>query len=1096
MANIDPKENPFLLSEEGSGIDWQMLREKFTGRSNIFFNNENYGGTRGFRENNGWTIPNLLLDPSVKYRVFRGDNYASDILTTGKIPGSYNVGENLPLGIFFNQGVPLWSYASTPGQRYILATLGDKWGDRRGNAPDKQFALPDDWHEGGTELHPSKGDVGPNAVQEAKITIPSHEGGSQTTKGLSELKFEISNISRRMSNLANLSFVWGMDKEERKREKVSDDLYDEESIKSLDDYIERHHPEVAEDFRIETSDLRRSIKELDDKIDASHANKNQDAIDASYQRSDWRREKQDIQKEITDLKLESFMPVFKKSRDEMQAKELRDLITPERIELVKKHAKWLLDTRDFIRDTLVSDQYTPQQKAILTSNRGDYGSALHAYKNGLDSLDFLLSDIGYSQGNNIVGGGMRDNALGMALEEVSGKKVWSQQAKTDPDLFTRKVFAQLGTVLTGMDDVGPGLPVIGTAAPEGRFFPSYEINQTPRYLPLSINPASPNLNTLSPAIRQEDYFLDVTNNRSYVLGPTGDKVYVNPSDEASFKDAQDAWRIKGRFTGEPVVSDSGRITVGRLQWPHLGKEGAMYSESLPVTRYTAPWQSVEQIKESKYSIYDKLKPYGPDVEYSDLESNITSIQVGVGEERLKHIGERVTWEGQLPGKGVKLANGDTVIWVPNPKELIAKYGTSSAMDRDFLKTLFAIPEDKKSRPTWVKLEGTGFKEKRTQRTFQFPSGEFDLNSSARPSVLLKVNPDNPTGFDIVREWNNDPNEKGLKPIPTEAAPQHVYRDALIRFAREVVEPIAKTTLDDEIRKEYEALAHITDDKQRHELSIQQGTLYYHDRQNSYPFIKGYNTAEDFADQVLAGKKVEGLEKMLYAGSTARRAHPAELAQTVTPGYTLIKNLVDESTVGNPNYGKLGSNFGPQLEKLYDTGVMMEQHMDRYTKGFANKYANNPSFRAGVHNATIDAAGKYGPGLLMSAIAGVNIGSKMSEGMPFYKAAPAAAGEMGLGYLMFKYFDRYLGGVTMMGDATIEGANRRRAEEAAIRAERQPEIARSVANAMFNPIDKQKVDWNLLEKMEAERVKKVETKKKEEAYQQWLDKNDIFAKDVI
>jgi hypothetical protein len=176
--------------------------------------------------------------------------------------------------------------------------------------------------------------------------------------------------------------------------------------------------------------------------------------------------------------------------------------------------------------------------------------------------------------------------------------------------------------------------------------------------------------------------------------------------------------------------------------------------------------------------------------------------------------------------------------------------------------------------------------------------------------------------------------------------------------------------------------------------------------------------------------------------------------------------------------------------------MMEQGMNRNMKGFANAYASNPNFRAGVHNATIDAAGRYGPGLLMSTMAGVHVGSKMSEGMPFYQAAPASAAEMGLGYLAFKYFDRYLGGVTTMGDATIEGAKRRMAEEDAIRAERQPEIARSVINAMSNPIGKQKVDWSLVEKTEAARVDKVETKKREEAHQQWLDKNDIFAKDVI
>ena len=122
-----------LIPESGDGtIDRELLRDKFTGRSRLFFNPDNAGGVRSNRRSLDFSPETLQLDPAVKYRAFSSQTAANDFLQTGLIAGRGSY-EN---ALFFSQGVPLLSYAqsSTPNQRFLLATLGDDWGDRNANA--------------------------------------------------------------------------------------------------------------------------------------------------------------------------------------------------------------------------------------------------------------------------------------------------------------------------------------------------------------------------------------------------------------------------------------------------------------------------------------------------------------------------------------------------------------------------------------------------------------------------------------------------------------------------------------------------------------------------------------------------------------------------------------------------------------------------------------------------------------------------------------------------------------------------------------------------------------------------------------------------
>jgi hypothetical protein len=125
MANL-------IVPDAGEGsIDRELLRDKFTGRSNLFFNVQNAGGVRSNRQALNFSPDILQLDPAVKYRAFSSQTAADDFLQTGLIAGRGHYANSL----FFNQGVPLLSYAQTsvPNQRFLIATLGDNWADRNAN---------------------------------------------------------------------------------------------------------------------------------------------------------------------------------------------------------------------------------------------------------------------------------------------------------------------------------------------------------------------------------------------------------------------------------------------------------------------------------------------------------------------------------------------------------------------------------------------------------------------------------------------------------------------------------------------------------------------------------------------------------------------------------------------------------------------------------------------------------------------------------------------------------------------------------------------------------------------------------------------------
>lgn len=131
MANLTPDELPI------GEIDRQMLRDKFTGRSNLFFNQRNAGGTRRARTALEDPMPNMELDPAVLYRSVPESAY-KHLLQTGLVQGNMSDYDDRYNGItpdtpYFSQGVNLASYANRgeAGRgKYVIATLGKDWKDR------------------------------------------------------------------------------------------------------------------------------------------------------------------------------------------------------------------------------------------------------------------------------------------------------------------------------------------------------------------------------------------------------------------------------------------------------------------------------------------------------------------------------------------------------------------------------------------------------------------------------------------------------------------------------------------------------------------------------------------------------------------------------------------------------------------------------------------------------------------------------------------------------------------------------------------------------------------------------------------------------
>ena len=128
MANTTPP-------ADGS-IDTELLRDKYTGRQRLFWNQENQSGRKWNREALTYKSPELQLDPRVQYRT-AGPRAYDDFLKSGIVRGTYQDHDQSHAKLFASQGAPLWSYgeqALNKGENaYMFATLGENWGNRDSN---------------------------------------------------------------------------------------------------------------------------------------------------------------------------------------------------------------------------------------------------------------------------------------------------------------------------------------------------------------------------------------------------------------------------------------------------------------------------------------------------------------------------------------------------------------------------------------------------------------------------------------------------------------------------------------------------------------------------------------------------------------------------------------------------------------------------------------------------------------------------------------------------------------------------------------------------------------------------------------------------
>jgi hypothetical protein len=1105
MANLDPKDTPFLLSEEGGGaIDWDMLRQKYTGRNHIFFNNQNYGGQRGARAYNGWDIPDMLLDPSVKYRVFKGDEYLPEILDKGLITGGWNVGAGKPAGVFFGQSTPLWSYASTPNERYLIATLGTEWGDRHGNSPTNLESETPKITRGNINL--DENDFGPGKIEIDKFTLPSHSN-PKTPEILAKLKEKIQFDGKMESvlgsGLADVLSDWSRGY----KTTYGDTDSQFNALLALHNHVGTvpNHRLKKSWARVDDT-VQETLAEIDDiQKQIEESLKTRHGIDASHDRTDLRRKISKNQELLFDEMLDAYSsPDFFQSRigfkdlirqslmemdDINRQKVFVDLFTPEVRDALIDHAAWVDNSMAFLQKAY-KDPNTPESLKLLIqkNNRWTSDGVLGALKMAEESMPNFFDNAFWTGRSNSTAANRipwngTSSAEGMRLFLTAVDDA-IKSGKTNPysgSILHNFLKADLGQITYGAKSnhwLGPGTTSGYT------YFPSYEETSRLPFFPMSGQTVSTAEDSNSNFTNKE--FFESPTGKRYLKGPGGFPVYVGAHDDAKFTGPKATWYLKSNFGKELIWKDGQPTRIADMQWPAIGKEGAMHSEALPVMKWTAPWTTYEDTTSFELMPELSINKLLPNEKLYEINGQqfrgfnfwdyITSVisggEQGADKYNASFAGQaRRVDRPDYPFIVAELKDGTQIAWhtsgtryFDNASEAFKKFAST-----DEFKALEEKAKNTHGNGILIKINPS---KKEIPRTFQIPAGEISLNQSKRPAVLFRIglnSPENPGGFEVLREWNNQPNEQGIKPIPTERPNPNAKRDALIRFAQETLVPLIKKR----------------DEEAANGVALEIGN-----------WAKDFKSPEDFADNVMAGMSFP-FNEILYGNAAIqapviRKVPSASQAIVQTPGYTTIQNIIDESTKGNPNYGKLGSNFGPQLEAIYDAGVRLDQGINRYTRDFTRSYVNNPNFRSSINKEALGAAGRYGPAAVMGAFAGMGIRDKVDSGVPLWQAIPAQGVEMGAGYYAFKYFDRYLGGVTMLGDATIEGHKRRMAEEDAIRAERQPEIARSVVGHMTNPIEKQKVDWKEVGKQE----KALESQKRKDAYDAWLKENNIFAGDTI
>jgi hypothetical protein len=1136
MANLDPEDLPFLLNEESGGpIDRELLRNKWTARTQLFFNNQNYGNRRGARANDGWSLPNLQLDPAVKYRAFDGQKWGDEILA-GHSTSGWKTLDNAPKGVFFNPGLPLWSYAKPAGgsPQFVFATLGEGWGDRSANTPMGPHPSPLDWNEGGSALTPKMQESLRHFFPPYKFKSHGEILGLDRSRAATT---QLLDTQRTLTHFINENNATSTTIDELLRLKNKGHGEDTlEQKRDLIDYLEREFKKAGRNEWIIEADLDFEVQDYEQMREEARAQllemKDRTGYDASLDKNDLRRKIDLYTDKIRDSKIHYYSRRFQdQARQDTEA-----IFGPKAIGALKEHLTWLqatvseLDNARAGKNPHLAFSLKTAEEA-LTKTRKSFSTVGLSFLNEIVEQEHEIKKLAKDIfGNSYAYDGpladfpaLIDDIL---LENKRGKLSIHQK-----DAFFEFLAKLTRSVQPTNDNLVAGVNGIQPVVQESPYL-DYSITPAPSTYPLVGKDPYALIHDRDTPI--SNYFFD-DKNRPYLLGPGNSPILLNASDDTFFLDQENILKNLTNFGAQGVVSDRRRLTLGGLDWAMMGKEGAMYSEQLPGARIDLGTRTIvdketgglpRKYVDFKVSDWEHVNITPAEYEkrhgvgwQNGLERKIYQMMSAANsgqENPHPDVGTPVALDEHHYGVyvGVRLKDGRLLvhgspdIMTVGPGRLEAPHAQLEprVRIRKLIEEMGGNDVVKKAHTYWYEAS-----EIKTMPTIE--AGEslhvhaaaLNTEGTLRPSVLFKIDPSSPNGIQIIKEWNNDPTKWGFKPIPTGPLNSDALRESYVRFAQEIIDPVMGMTKEgvalDEFTRLMKDVKH-PEGTPEHTKAVEQALkdandfaeveLGINETRKLNKGLEGYTGAEQFASRALIEGFPQDLFKLMYR--TGSSTYNWEAASK-TPGYERIQNIIDESTRGNPNYGKLGSNFGPQLERYFDNKMFQAGRDFKTTSDnirmAQSKYVNDAVFRGNVNRYI----GERVPRVAMGALAGVQVKSHLDAGENIFQAVGNTAAEFAAGIAKFNLYERFIGSIETMGDATIDGHMRLKREREAIDAEWGEYLRRGDWSRW--PIDEKGVmhappfDPKIMAKMgdDLEKRKKEEASKK--ATEKWNKENPLW-----
>lgn len=1014
MANLNPEDLPFLLSEEAGGpINRELLRDKWTARTQLFFNNQSYGNRRGARTSDGWTLPNLQLDPAVKYRAFDGQKWGDEILA-GHSTSGWKTLDNAPKGVFFNPGVPLWSYAKPLGgsPQFVFATLGEGWGDRDANVPTRPNPSPLDWKEGGSALTTKM-------QEQLRHFFPSYQfkshkdilGIERSTKATAQLLDTQRTLTAFINDNHAVSSTIDQLLSLRNKGHTEDTL---EQKRDFLDYLEGTLKKEGKTEWVLEAGYDVEVQEYEQQIEEAKAKllemKDRTGYDASLDRNDLRRKIELYTDKIRDSKIAYYSREFEKQ----SRLDAENIFGPKAIGAIKEHLSWLQATVAELNDARAGNNphlafSLKTAEEALTRGRKSFSTTGLSFLKRIveqeEEFKKLVQDIfgnKYSyDGPNANFPATIDDIL---LERKRGNLSIRQQEAFLEFLgnLTRSFQPSNDNLVAGANNIEP-------------------VTQESPYLDYSVSPAPSTFPLVGKdpfALIHEkgtplsNYFFD-ERNRPYLLGPGNTPILLNPSDDAFFLDPENVLKNLTNFGAQGIVSDKRRMTFGGLDWAMMGKEGAMYSEQLPGSKIELGTKTLvdketgglpRRYVDFKLSDWpyvniktaDYVKKFGTswaDGNEHKLYRMIEAVRHG-RDNPYPEIGVVEPLEERYYGQyyGVRLTDGRLLIQV-NPDLIYVDEGRLNSPHaqlepkvrlRKIINELGGNEAVKQSDLYWY--EASDVKTMPTVEvgdSLSVHAASVGTEGTYRPSVLFQIDANSPNGIKVLKEWNNDPTKWGFKPIPTGPLNPDALREAYVRFAQEVIDPIMTMTKDsvafDEFTRLMKDVKH-PEGTPEHQKAVEGAlkdandhadvVIGLNETKKLNKALQGYTNAEEFASRALSGGFPKELFDLMY---TYGRTTYDWQATTKTPGYEKIQNIIDESTKGNPGYGRPGfaraSAFTRPFSNLHryltepipmpslPQGAVVPSGMEiDYLATIRHNYLKNPEYRSAVNAHSLSRLG--------------------------------------------------------------------------------------------------------------------------------------------